>query len=232
MINPCAELIPDEQIKRAESMSTALICDGAKFAGIDLKNDGCLAPSCKPVADGMRVMGTALTVQTEGGSIYPIQAAIKNGGPGYVLVVNTADCRDRSHCGDIVFSSCKAVGLNGMVIDGLIRDKEGTARLGFPVFAVGITPRSPVREKCGSINIPIECCGINVRPGDFVLGDTDGVVVIPREHLPLVLDKAEEKLEFENERIRQIAEYNRAKASGEPLPEIVPKWALDYMNTN
>jgi len=231
MLNPCAELIPDELIKRAQDMPAALICDGAKFAGIHLKNDGCLGTSCKAISDNMRVLGTALTVKTENGSIYPIQAAIKNGGPGYVLVVDTGHCRDRSHCGDVIFSACQAVGLNGMVIDGYVRDKIGTASLGFPVFAVGITPRSPLREKCGGINVPIECYGIPVNPGDFVLGDADGVVIIPREHLALVLEKAEEKLAFENSRIEQIAAYVRAKAAGEPLPEIVPKWALDLMDT-
>ena len=231
MLHKCVELIPEELLARARKLSSALICDGARYSGLDLKNDGCFGAECKPVSDSMKVLGTALTVHTEGGSIYPIQVAIKYAGPGYVLVVDTDQCRDRCLCGDIVMSTCKAVGAEGLVIDGYVRDKEGLKKLGFPVFSLGVTPRSPVREKCGSINEPIVCCGIKVAPGDLIIGDADGVVAIPREHIALVLDKAEEKRQFEEKRIEQAQGYCEAKQMGKPLPEIIPKWALDFLKT-
>ena len=229
MINPCAEPIPEDILERTKKMSSSLLSDGAKFISAFIPQGGCLGAACKPVGAGMQVLGTALTVQTSGGSIYPIQVAIKYAKPGYVLVIDGGGCQDRAYAGDIVFSACQAVGLNGFVIDGYTRDISGTVALGFPVFSTGITARGPVREKCGSVNIPIRCCGVTVYPGDLVLGDADGVVVIPREHILAVLNSAESKIAFEENRRKMISDYCSAKASGRELPEIVPQWALDLL---
>ena len=92
--------------------------------------------------------------------------------------------------------ACQAVGFEGMVVDGFTRDRDGNIELGFPVYSKGFMPNGPVKKQEGNINTKISCGGVPVCPGDLVMGDSDGVCVIPREYIEIVLDKAEEKLAF------------------------------------
>jgi 4-hydroxy-4-methyl-2-oxoglutarate aldolase len=104
--------------------------------------------------------------------------------------------------GDLLGYSCKVHGVAGMVIDGAARDAEGLQAVGFPVFARGVLPMGPFKDSPGSINVPISCGGIAVRPGDIILGDADGVIVVPLEEAVDVLAKSQASV-VKEQQIRQ-----------------------------
>lgn len=227
-----APLLPAEWIERARRLNVPLLCDGAKAAGVGLVNDGCMEAAIGPVVSDMKVLGTALTVETGNGDNYPIHMAAYLGETeGYVLVIDGKAYAGRAYLGDLIMYSCQAAGYEGVVLDGYSRDKEGNEELKFPVFSRGLMPRGPIKKEPGNINIPIQCGSIPVCPGDLVMGDSDGVCVIPRKHVETVLEKAEEKSRYEIQRREAITAYQKAKANGQPLPELAPKWVLDMMST-
>ena len=118
------------------------------------------------------------------------------------------------------------------ILDGMTRDRDGNIDDldNFPVYSRGFMPRGSVKTDQGAINTPIMCGGVWVNPGDLVVGDSDGVVVIPREYIEIVLAKAEEKEFYEKKRRQQIAAYRKAVKENAPLPELAPGWVLDMLN--
>jgi regulator of RNase E activity RraA len=102
-------------------------------------------------------------------------------------------------------SACKALKLGGVVIDGAIRDSDELRTLGFPVYAIGANPNGPTKFVPGRINWPVSCGGAAVYPGDLVVGDADGIVVIEREKAPSLLDAAATKVADEKKRFEDIA---------------------------
>ena len=126
--------------------------------------------------------------------------------------------------------ACQAAGFAGMVVDGYSRDRDGNIELGFPVFSRGFMPRGPIKKEEGNINTVIECGGVKVAPGDLVMGDSDGVCVIPKEYIDVVLAEAEKKLAYEDKRTETIAQYRKAKTEGGELPQLAPQWVLDMLN--
>ncbi len=145
------------------------------------------------------------------------------------MVIDGKNCRERAYFGDLIMGACQAVGFEGMVIDGATRDRDGNIALGFPVFSRGFMPRGPIKRDEGNINTPIFCGGVKVCPGDLVVGDADGVCVIPVEYIETVLTEADKKLAYESKRQQTIAAYLQAKQEGEPLPQLAPQWVLDMM---
>ena len=108
--------------------------------------------------------------------------------------------------------------------------KSGNIELGFPVYSRGFMPRGPIKKDEGNINTPIMCGGVRVEPGDLVVGDSDGVCVIPKAHIDVVLAEAETKLAYEEKRTATIAAYRKAKAEGTELPQLAPQWVLDMLS--
>ena len=92
--------------------------------------------------------------------------------------------------GDLIMGACQAVGFKGMVIDGYTRDRDGNIELEFPVYSKGFMPAGPIKKNEGNINTEIMCAGVRVAPGDLVVGDSDGVCVIPKEYIEAVLTEA------------------------------------------
>lgn len=230
MIKPCAELIDDKLIERAKKLGVALLCDGAKAAKLDLCNCGCMEASIMPTARGMTMVGTAMTVETSEGDNFPIHVASYSvPSAGYVMVIDGKGYEGKAYFGDLIMGACQAVGFEGMVIDGYTRDRDGNVELGFPVYSKGFMPNGPVKKNEGCINTVIQCGGVTVTPGDLIVGDSDGVCAIPREYIGIVLEKAEEKLAYENKRNETIAQYRKAKANGTELPQLAPQWVLDML---
>ena len=230
MIRPCAELIDEEYLARARKLGVALLCDGMKAAKIDIPCYGCMEASIMPVGRGMFMVGTAMTVETADGDNFPIHVASYSAPcPGYVMVIDGKNYPHKAYFGDLIMGACQAVGFEGMVIDGYTRDRDGNIELGFPVYSKGFMPAGPVKKNEGNINTPIVCGGIPVNPGDLVVGDSDGVCVVPREHIAVVLDEAEKKLAYEDKRNETIAAYRKAKAEGKELPQLAPQWVLDML---
>lgn len=224
---PLPELIPQDIIDRISALSTAQLCDGMEGTGI-IRN-GCMNASIMPVSSSMRMIGTACTVETEDGDNFPIHVAIYQSKPGYVLVVDGKGYTERAYMGDLMTAAAKAIGINGIIIDGYVRDREGLTELGLPVFSIGFMQRSPAKKGPGKINVAVTCGGVTVQPGDLVFGDYDGVTVIPRDRILEVLEKAEKKLNYETKRRQTIENYVECKAQGKELPDIAPAWVTEML---
>ena len=228
MINKNVPLLPEEIINRVKKLNVALILDGVKKAKISIPMDGCMCAEMKPVGTTRLMVGTALTVETEEGDNLPINiAAYTRSLKGYVMVIDGKAYKERPYIGDLFERACKAMGLCGIVVNGYSRDSEETKKIDFPVYSLGILPRGPVRKGEGNINTDIRCAGVDVRPGDLVVGDADGVCVIPKEYIEAVLEKAEEKLAYEEKRVALIESYALALEKGEELPELAPKEVVE-----
>jgi regulator of RNase E activity RraA len=219
------ELIPSHLIERVKKLNSALLCDGMK--GSDIPNEGCMEAAIMPVNPKLVMIGTAMTIDTDNGDNFPIHVATYSAKPGYVMVIDGKAYTGRPYFGDLVMAAAQAMGIEGMVVDGYVRDTEGCLELNFPVFAKGIMQRGVIKKNPGIINAPIKCGGVNVKPGDLVFGDTDGVTVVPRERLEEVIAGAEEKLVYEKERASAIKAFIEAKKAGKPLPQLAPQWVLD-----
>lgn len=230
MINQCAPLLSKEVIERAKKLNVALILDGVKAAKIDIPNGGCMDAEIMPVERNMKVVGTALTVETSDGDNFPIHVASYSfQADGYVMVIDGKGYMGRAYFGDLIMGACQAVGFEGMVIDGCTRDVDGNIELGFPVYSKGIMPRGPIKKNEGNINTVINCAGVKVSPGDLVVGDSNGVCVIPVEYIDAVLSEAEKKLAYEENREKTIAAYREARKNGTEFPQLAPQWVLDMM---
>ncbi len=134
-----------------------------------------------------------------------IHAAMALAKPGDILVIDGKADRTCALMGAIMTSACKKLGLGGVVIDAAIRDSDELRELGFPVYAVGTNPNGPTKFVPGRINWPVSCGGAVVHPGDLVVGDADGVVVIEREKAASLLDAAAAKVADEKNRFVDIA---------------------------
>jgi len=228
-IHTTPELLPASVIERAKKLSPALLADGMKGLGIPV--DGCMDTSILPVDPSMKVVGTAFTVETQDGDNFPVHVATYSGGSGYVMVIDGKGYDKRAYLGGLIAGAAKAVGYEGIVCDGYVRDREGLVEMEFPVYARGLMQGGPEKKGPGNVNGPITCGGIPVAPGDLIVGDADGVTVVPRNRIDEILDNAEKKLAYELDRTATIAAYVEAKRTGGKLPELAPKWVLDMLKS-
>jgi RraA family protein len=215
-------ILSDEIIERAKHLNTTLITDA-------MGRIGSMDYEIKPVASRMKVIGTAMTVSLEPGDNLFLHQAIYSGQEGYVLVADGKNHTANAYLGELMARSAKAIGLEGIIIDGLVRDKEALCELNFPIFAKGFIPNGPFKEGPGEINTPITCGSVSVQPGDLILGDDDGVIVVPREKIEEVLDEAEKKSEYEKQRIEVITEYEKKRKQGISDISIEPSWLKGKM---
>lgn len=136
------------------------------------------------------MVGRALTVKVRPGDNLMIHKAINMVGPGDVIVVSNEGERGRALVGEIIVAFAKSRGCAGFVLDGPMRDVESLYDMGIPMYAAGSTPGGPFKNGPGEINVPISCGGIPVCPGDVVVGDGDGVIVVPWQDAAAVLEGA------------------------------------------
>ena len=158
---------------------------------------GALTGAIKPIAAGMKVCGPALTVLCRGKDNLMLHKAIAVAEAGDVLVVATEDKAEAGFWGEIMTVSAQANGIAGLVIDNCVRDAEDIIASGFPVFSRGLSIRGTVKGSLGLINHPTVCGEYLVYPGDIVLGDDDGVVIIAREVAAEVLENSIARMEDE-----------------------------------
>ena len=137
--------------------------------------------------------GPALTVKARAGDNLFIHQALDMAEPGDVIVVSNEEDQRRSLMGEIMFTyAMNQRRLGGLVLDGPVRDVDALRAMPLPVYATGSTPGGPYKEGPGEINVPIACGGVSVNPGDIILGDLDGIIVIPQKDAQAVLEAAEE----------------------------------------
>lgn len=145
--------------------------------------------SIRPIHTSGKLVGHAFTVKTRPGDNLLIHKAIDLAGPGDVIVVDGGGDVTNALIGEIMVRLSLKGKINGFVIDGAIRDSEEIRKLNFPVYAKGITHRGPYKEGPGEINVPIQLGGVVVCPGDLILGDMDGVVVVPADDAVALAEK-------------------------------------------
>jgi regulator of RNase E activity RraA len=192
------ERVAPDVVKRASEFAASILADVAGRRGT---MDGRIAP----LAPSMRMAGPAFTVEVRPGDNLMIHTAMTMARPGDVLVVDGKADRTCALMGAIMISACRKMGFGGAVLDAAVRDTEELRALGFPVYAVGANPNGPTKFVPGRINWPVSCGGVAVRPGDLVVGDADGVVVIEREKAASLLDAAAQKVADEKARLADIA---------------------------
>ncbi|WP_296575592.1 RraA family protein [Phreatobacter sp.] len=177
---------------------TALLSDnmGRLFAA---------GPALRPMHDGTPMLGFALTVRTRPGDNLLVHKAIDMAGPGDVVVVEAGGVLTNAIIGEIMATIALKNGVAGIVIDGAIRDSDAIAAMSLPIFAAGVTHRGPYKDGPGEINTGAVIGGQHVAPGDLVVGDTDGVLAVPRAEVAAVAALARAQLAAEDATMKAIA---------------------------
>lgn len=161
-------------------------------------------PAIKPVTENLTVAGRAHTVKLRAGDNYMVLKAISQASPGDLLVIDAKGYLYNASCGDFVVALAKTMGITGVIIDGVVRDIVGIKSLNFPVFCKGTTVAASDKAGTGEVGENISCGGTVVKQGDIIVGDADGVVVVPREIETEVLRKAKLKLVKDKEREQNV----------------------------
>ena len=173
---------PSELVERFRQAGTGPVCDAlGRFAAMDCR--------IKPLHPKMEIVGSALTIWTRPCDNLAIYRALEMAREGDVLVIATNNHTTNSIWGELTTLIARKRELAGMVTDGAVRDSMQIIEIGVPIFARALTPNSPFKNGPGKINAPVECGGVLVRPGDIVLGDSDGVVVVPLEQAETILER-------------------------------------------
>ncbi|GIV76973.1 4-carboxy-4-hydroxy-2-oxoadipate aldolase/oxaloacetate decarboxylase [Litorilinea aerophila] len=183
-----------QEIPRA---SAALIAGFAEqeTATVYEANDkqGAMIHTIRPLYPGIKLCGSALTVRCQAADNLTLHAAIALAQPGDVIVADVGEALEAGHWGEITTIAAQQRGIAGLVINGGVRDVAAIRHRGFPIFSASVSMKATVKASPGQINHPIICGGVLVHPGDIVLGDDDGVVVVPRERAEAVLADARER---------------------------------------
>ena len=192
-----------ELFERLREFTVPELCDGAGvFSAMDYH--------IKPWIGRTKIVGRALTVKVPAGEGAIVSRAIELAGEGDVIVIAGQGVCQCSYWGDHRSLCARLQGAAGVVIDGAFRDLEGCEEAGFPVFARALTCGTAQKTGEGQINVPVSCAGVAVNPGDFIVGDVNGVCVIPRDQAETVLERAAKKVAAQTRAAEEMERTGKA----------------------
>jgi regulator of RNase E activity RraA len=184
-------------VERARQVQAAVLCDVVGRRGTMNSRIRALNPR-------MTLCGPAFTVEVRPGDNLMFHVALAVARPGDVIVVDGKGDQTCALVGELMVAQAEAAGLAGIVVDAASRDTALLAEGKFPIFSAGTNPCGPTKGLPGRLSIPVSVGGVAVSPGDLVIGDVDGIVVIPRQEVEAALEAAGKKIAAERQRIDEI----------------------------
>jgi 4-hydroxy-4-methyl-2-oxoglutarate aldolase len=172
---------------------------------------GFMDPGIQP-RSGFPLVGLAVTVQCRPADNLMVHKALQVATPGDIVVVSTCGNTTSAVFGELMCHTAAAAKLGGIIVDGAIRDVDGITRLGMPAFSRSVCPGSCDKDGPGEINVPISCGGAVVMPGDIIIGDGDGIAVVPRAAAAEIVELVLQLMDREKKRIAEIGAGNVFKA--------------------
>nr|WP_263314215.1 RraA family protein [Mammaliicoccus sp. Marseille-Q6498] len=208
-------------IERLEKLSSTLLADAMNYENV-------MDYDIKPVNFRKTLVGQARTIAVFPGDNLYLHYGIYEAKAGEILVVDGKGSNISAYMGGLMASAAEKIGIKGIIIDGLVRDKKELENMDIQIYSKGFIPKGPRKNGPGAFDVTIQSGGVIINPYDFIIGDEDGITVVPFENAEKYIEKAEEKLIYEEERLKKINEIDLRNESDKRAME--PAWLRESIN--